>query len=158
MIKMTSENGRLVLTTPYNKEFIARVKQIGGRWDGKNWTVAQEDKEAASNLLKEIFGTDGEETELVTVEITVGENDIWAPQAPIYLFGKMVASARSRNSGARVAEDVLITKGSAVSGGSAKNWGTAILPESVVVIKNVPAAAVENELNWKVEYGTYRVI
>ena len=56
---------------------------------------------------------------------------------PVSLFGKIIASAYSRDSGAKVGEDTAFLAMRPRLGGSVKNWKTAIPKGPVVEIHNV---------------------
>ena len=48
----------LHLYTPYNPDFIFRIKELGGKWNGKAWVIPK-NKEvftAARAIMKEIYG------------------------------------------------------------------------------------------------------
>lgn len=62
------------------------------------------------------------------------------------ILGKSIASAWGRDSGARVGDDVAFVEGRPESGGSFKNWRSVVPAGSVVVLHNVPQAALQMEL------------
>ena len=41
MIKITVEEGRAAIESPYNPQFVSRIKKMGGKWDSirKVWTA-----------------------------------------------------------------------------------------------------------------------
>ena len=44
-IKVTIKDGRASIYTPFNRDFVAAIRNVGGRkWDGENkcWTVPEE--------------------------------------------------------------------------------------------------------------------
>lgn len=63
----------------------------------------------------------------------------------IRLFGKTIASAYGRDSGAKLGKDAVLIKGNACSGGSVKNWRTIIVAESVILLNNVPRQMYEKK-------------
>ena len=63
----------------------------------------------------------------------------------IRMFGKTIATAYSRDSGARLGADVALIKGSIYSGGSVKNWNTEIDRDTVINLYNVPVIMYEKE-------------
>lgn len=153
-------NERIAIITPYNPDFVACVKQAGARWDAerKAWTADERAIEAVRACMVRVYGRDDRPAETVTVRVTVGESRIRADRGPIVLFGRTVASASGRDSGTRVGDGVSFLAGKADSGGSAKNWETRIFPGSVIEIRDVPRAAVENRLGWKDSYGAFEVV
>lgn len=61
-MKIEIVNGKAIAQTPYNKAFIAAVKEIGGKWDGgrKTWTVSAERVEELTAIIRNVYGTDAE--------------------------------------------------------------------------------------------------
>lgn len=162
-IKITNTgngNGKISIDSPYNPEFISRIKEAGGKWNpgAKTWDVDERSIEVVRTIMREVYGRDDRPQETVTVKVTVGENIIYGDRGPIVLFGRIIASARSRDGGARVGDGISFEKGGADSGGSRKNWDTRISPESVFRIYDVPKLAVEQKLGWNDDYGTFEVI
>lgn len=144
MIKITIENGMASVFTPYNREFVDLVKGIGGRkWnaDRKCWMVPEAEIEQVRKYMMDVFGeTDQmDEDERVTVLITFTE-DASADRRGITIFGKTIAKAWDRDSGARVGEDVTFISGNCGSGGSRANWTTTIDKGSKFRVRNVPKA------------------
>ena len=66
-----------------------------------------------------------------------GRNELCGDRRPVSLFGKIIASAYSRDSGAEIGEDTAFLTMRPRSGGSVKNWKTVIPKGSVVEIHNI---------------------
>ena len=157
-IKLYPKNDtELAILAPYSKKFITRIKGLGGKWANPTWLVPLENEQYVRNLLVELFGTDGTETDLVSVEVRLPEG-LSQLQGPIFLFGKLIASARGRDSGATVERDVALLEGEARSGGSVKNWDTVLTTPTTLVIRNVPRVAVERKLNWDDSFGSFDIL
>jgi hypothetical protein len=159
-VKITNiGNGKVAVESPYNPEFVSRVKKAGGRWNSRNktWEVDERSVEAVRAIMREVYGQDDLPQELVTVKVTVGSS-ISQHHGPIVIFGRTVASAFGRDSGARIGEGVCFEKGGCDSGGSMKNWYTIVRAGSEITIYDVPRLAVEQKLGWKDEYGTFEVV
>lgn len=136
-----ADNGKIKIFTPYNKDFVDQIHNIGSAKWNKNdrcWMVKEEDLETVRKYMMEIYGeTDlPDEGKKVTVKVTA-LNDLVKSKAAITLFGKEIARAYNRDSGARVGEDVTLINGKFGSGGSAKNWLTTINKGSIFLVKNV---------------------
>ena len=160
-MKITNlENGNISIVTPYNREFVNRIKQLGGRWNAsdKAWEIDERSIEAVRKVMREVYGQDDRPQELVDVRVTVGKSRLYADRGPVTLFGKIVASAFGRDSGARVGEGVAILSGGVESGGSRNNWKTVVLPESVIMIYDVPKLAVKERIDWDDQIGTFEVV
>lgn len=155
-MKITREAGMAKIYTPYNKEFIEKVKNIGGRkWNAaeKCWMVPESEIEIVRKYMMEVFGeTDLPSEEKVTVKVTFNE-DADEERGAVVLFGKTIARATGRDSGARVGDEATLIKGKIDSGGSARYWTTTIDAGSIFTVRNVPKAALEipTEYNITVE-------
>jgi hypothetical protein len=160
-MKITNlENGNISIVTPYNKEFVDRIKKLGGRWNAgdKAWEIDERSIEAVRKVMREVYGQDDRPQELVDVRVTIGKFPLYEDCGPVTLFGKIIASAFGRDSGARVGEGVAILSGGIESGGSRKNWKTVVLPGSEIMIYDVPKLAVEERIDWDDQIGTFEVI
>ena len=146
-MKIEMNNGKAEIYTPYNPEFVRRIKMIGNaKWTGKAWSVPEAAVEEARAIMLDVYGeTDVQESEKVKVKLTFSE-EVVRGRAPIVIYGKTIASARGRDSGARIGEDVAIIKGAAKSDGSAKNWCTVITEGTELTVDNVPASMLDEEL------------
>lgn len=149
-IKVTIKDGRASIYTPFNRDFVAAIKtNIGGRrWDTDNkcWTVPEESLPQVRQIMMDVYG----ETDLpdtcgsVTVRVTF--KDEWSVKRDdAVLFRKVLASARSRDSGARPGEDVTYLEGEPTSGGSCKNWESVVPAGSVVLLRHVPLTVWEQD-------------
>jgi hypothetical protein len=152
-------NGKIAVDTPYNPSFVSKIKKAGGKWNASNrtWEVDERSVEAVRAIMREVYGQDDLPQELVTVKVTVGSS-ISQHRGPIVMFGRTVASAFGRDSGARIGEGVCFEAGGCDSSGSMKNWYTIVSAGSEITIYDVPRLAVEQKLGWKDEYGTFEVI
>lgn len=54
------DDGKTRLYTPYNAEFVERVKTAGGRWDAdaKCWTVRTDALEIVRGIMRDVYGMD----------------------------------------------------------------------------------------------------
>jgi len=146
---ITINNGRAHIDTPYNPAFVAKIKAIGGRWDAarKVWTVNESMIEEAREIMRAVYGRDDTQDNVATTDVRVRFNKVVkGHREGIILYGKTLAKAWGRDSGARTGDDVAFIEGAPDSGGSVKNWQTIIPAGSVAVIKNVPLALLGNEL------------
>lgn len=147
-MKITIENGTAKVYTPYNREFVEKIKTIGGRkWDAteKCWTVPESEVETVRKHMMDVFGETDQPIagEKVTVKITFNREGASDYREGIYLFGKPIIRAFGRDSGARVCDDVTLIEGKVTSGGSSKNWYTLAAEGTVLKVRNVPKAALE---------------
>ena len=143
MIQSEIKGGRVYLTTPYNTEFIQRIKRCGGCWDAESrrWHVPEDALPVARTIMREIYGETDEApaVETVTLEATF-TRDAVGYGVPIELAGRVIARAWGRDSGARSGNEVAFVKGNPTSGGSTRNWTTIVPAGSVVLLFRVPIA------------------
>ena len=142
-------DGKASVFTPYNAEFISRIKLLGGRWNPseKCWTVSEFKVDDVRAAMRNIYGQDDQPvSETVDVLLTF-DDEVSAWHAPVTILGRTIAKAWGRDSGARMGDDVMFLEGEPKSGGSVKNWETIIPAGSVVKLPNLPkTATVECEL------------
>lgn len=145
-IKMS--DGKAYIYTPYNNDFVKRVKLLGGRWNAPKrcWTVDERDVQDVRNAMREVYGRDDMPvTETVDVELTFDET-VEAYHAPVTIMGRTIASAFGRDSGARIGDDVMFVSGAPESTGSAKNWYTTVPAGCVVKLARLPKAMAESSV------------
>lgn len=134
------DSGKALITSPYNPDFVKKVKLMGGKWDaGKRvWKVDEGLIEDVRSTMREVYGRDdrGELSGTCTVIVSFSE-DVDGYKSPVTVFGRVIASAYGRDSGAKVGEGCAFLEGKPESGGSMKNWRTTVLAGSKVKIMNV---------------------
>lgn len=139
-IEVKIRDDKAMLYTPYNPEFVKRIKKFSdARWNSgeKCWTIDESNLDAARVIMKEIYGyADNEINEKVTLKIHVKES-VSKKHGDVILFGKILSHATGRDSGARSGSDVAYINGSAYSGGSAKNWESVVSEDSEILLHNV---------------------
>lgn len=139
-IEVKIRDDKAMLYTPYNPEFVKRIKKFSdARWNSgeKCWTIDESNLDAARVIMKEIYGyADNEINEKVTLKIHVKES-VSKKHGDVILFGKILSHATGRDSGARSGSDVAYIHGSACSGGSAKNWESVVSEDSEILLHNV---------------------
>ena len=145
------------LFTPYNPEFVSSIKMIGGaNWDPlrKAWAVPVEMVEEARTIMRNIYGCDDTtSTEYVSVIVTIGDDPIYELHRPVMMFGKIVAKAYGRDSGAVPGDGVAYLKGRCYSSGSAKNWASEIEANSVIKLIHVNKNLFDKEMSEKKDPG-----
>ena len=126
-INLKKENGMLVVSTPYNSEFVNRAKNLGGRWDAKNstWVFDESVEDYVKQTLLDIFGVTGEAS-YETCSLIVKNFTKKAPQRGVDLFSRTIAIAFGRDTGAKLGDGIVWIDGKKVSDGSYKNWNTYI--------------------------------
>lgn len=151
VIKMNMEikinNNKAEVYTPYNSDFVKRIKQIDGRrWDRSNgcWTVPVESVNIVREIMMDVFGMCDLPAKTIKLRINVKE-ELSERCGDVNLFGKCLCHAWGRDSGGKAGSGVSYVKGKPGSGGSAKNW-CSIVPEGCeIVLTDVPETLYEKE-------------
>lgn len=149
-ITIDAEAGKAYVYTPYNAEFVGKIRNVGGaKWDSdkRAWTVPAETVQEVRQIMRAVYGEDDLPSggKSVSVRLTF-ERGYSTLCRPVTLMGKTVAVAYGRDTGAKVGTDVVFLEGEPDSGGSAKNWRTVIPAGAVVVLKNVPESKAKEEM------------
>ena len=131
-IVITDKEARVY--TPYNPDFVEKIKGIGGAWwTGAYWRIPIEAAYAARSIMRDVYGYDDiSENETVTLKLTFNE-DIREHSGDVVYFGNVLAHAYSRDGGARVGEDVAFISGGATS----ECWDSVVEEGSVTILSNV---------------------
>nr|DAM34682.1 MAG TPA: HepA-related protein (HARP) [Caudoviricetes sp.] len=140
MINVEIVNGKALITSPYNADFVARIKKCGGRWDSAKrvWAINAEALEVARTAMMDVYGeTDVTPAgELVTLVIKFGEDCESKSRQPLMVAGRVIARAFGRDSGATLGEDVAFITGGPNSGGSNAHWLVTVAPGSICEVYN----------------------
>jgi hypothetical protein len=134
--------------TPYNAEFVRRIKNAGGRWNGssKCWTVPASAVDAVREIMRDVYGRDDVDAgDAVKVRLTFERRASGSYCEPLTIYGHTIAKAYGRDSGAKPGTGVFFVKGKPSSGGSAKNWLSYADEGSVVEIASVQRSLIEAE-------------
>lgn len=132
---------KVAVYCPYHPRFRDDAKALGGKWDALNkaWLFDTRDEQSVRELCIEHYGTDGTNTDLVTLRCTVVDDDyIFSCKDAIRIAGREIAHARGRDSGAVLGDKIVFIDKTPRSGGSVKNWGVAIPEGSVFEIRDLP--------------------
>ena len=159
-VKIDKTNSGLYLVEcPYNKEFVKRIKELGGKWtqfeDGsRKWVVSPEALELVKQCLREIYGTDGTYTARnVKLRLHVDTR----VRGDYEEFGRTLIRVMGRDSGVLPADGVIIVSGEATSGGSMKHPATIL--ENCVLEFCLPETYVDREdVKKAIEEGRMKII
>lgn len=145
-IKVEIKNGKAYITSPYNVDFIRRIKLNGGKWStvSKRWYVPEPALPAVRAMMMEVYGEtdEGPASEYATLVVKYHKK-VSRTCEPVTLAGRVIASAWSRDGGAKVGDNVAFISGGPTSGGSARNWTTEVKEGSVVEIYYMPLTKAE---------------
>lgn len=154
-IRIETEEQYTYLYTPYNPEFVSKIKRIGGaKWSSGNkaWRIPVDCIDEARDIIRDVYGyTDEEDVKRLKIKVVIDKGHyISEGRGPVMMFGKTIASAFGRDSGAKVGDEVSFLEGEPASGGSMKNWNTHISGPAVFTIRNVPETKyLEEKDSWE---------
>lgn len=134
---------------PYHPQFYAKIKRCGSaKWDSEKlaWRVNAEQVPVVRKLMTDVFGESDipAEGKRYDVQLKFHES-VEALREGVYIFGKCLARARGRDSGAQPGSDVCYIEGGCTSGGSVKNWYSRVKEGSVVMLYDVPETLAQKE-------------
>ena len=146
--KVEIAEGKAKVFTPYNADFVKRIKQVGGaRWDAESkcWTVAEDAVPAVREIMRNVYGRDDVvEGETVKVRLTFN-SEVSAWRDSVTVLGHSISHAWGRDSGAKPGDDVYFISGGCTSGGSVKNWYSVVKEGSVVELGKVAKDLLESQ-------------
>lgn len=162
-MKVTRTEHQIQVNSPYNPDLPAAARKIGGKWHSGNkiWIFDIRDEGRVEALYRGIYGEwpsnngDSAPSETVTARVTV--NSIWsAYNAGLFLFGRQIARATGRDSGARMGDGIVVLEGEGFySGGSMKNWRTFCSKGTIFEVRDIPKLAYEKCV---FEEGTIEIV
>ena len=160
-VRIEKNASKLEVQSPYHPNLPGRARKLGGKWHSasKTWVFDARDEDRVRILYKEIYGTDGTESDLVTIW-AMAEKDDNDYDLCFYVAGRQIARAYGRDSGAKLGEKVILLEGSFGSSGSMKYPTITVKAGTVVEIRDVPRGAVkEQEGPFKVQIieGTTKI-
>jgi Trp operon repressor len=150
-ITVTTANGKTSVQSPYDRDFVAKAKTIGGKWDGtkKAWTFDARDEDRVRDLCRQVYGTDGnpvDTSDLVTVRVRLAdhEGDKWDNAAKF--AGQRIAHRPGRDEDVRLAANVVLIQGElAPSGGSMRYPLINAADDVIVEVRDIPRATLSLE-------------
>jgi hypothetical protein len=152
------KNGNLIAISPFHKDLPRPARNLGGRWNGSSWVFDPRAEDRVRALYIDVYGTDGTYADLVDVRITVSDDqNIIGEQTGIFICGRQIVRATSRDSGAEMGDKVSFIEGEPDSGGSIKNWVTVIPASSVFEVWDLPKAAVQRAIDNQSEEDGYTI-
>lgn len=133
-----ADAGITTLRTPfYNQNLVAECHRLGGKWDAdeKSWVFSGLVADKVEELDEKY------NSQLIPVEIEFNET-LFGEKGPAYLAGFKIAQAWGRDSGAKLADGIMLIDGDINSGGSMKNWDTRV-KQGAKIRMEVPEALLQ---------------
>lgn len=144
-IKLEIIDDKVKVTSPYHPDFVAKARNFRGKFNKAEnaWYFDDSIINYVREAMIQYYGTTGE-TEIEYCSLLIKNLSDSMDKGPYTLFGRTIARAFGRDSGARLGDDIIFISGSYDSGGSVKNWDTR-LHEATFEIQNFPLPATELE-------------
>lgn len=143
MIKIVTANGVTKAVTPYHPDFPSSARALGGRWVAPTWLFDQRDEQRVRDLCIDIWGTDGQPCELVTLRCKA-HSSLWdaaGEDCELYLAGRLIVKVRGKtDERGRLGEGVVVTSGGFCGSGSHRNPYAASKTGTVFELRDVPRA------------------
>jgi hypothetical protein len=140
-IQLTIIDDKVKVVTPYNERFVNKCRNFRGTFKGGAWWFDDSILDYVREAMIQFFGTTGE-TPFETCTLLITDFSDFEAHGPVVLFGRSIARAFGRDSGARLGDDIVFISGKYNSGGSVKNWNTTI-SNATFEIKNFPIPSLE---------------
>lgn len=161
-VAIKTNGTQTVVESPYHPSFPPAARKLGGRWDGtrKSWVFDARDEERVHELCRTIYGTDGTESDLVDVRVTLltqSSDCLSDRETELYLFGRQVGRVYGRDSGAQLGEGVVVLSGKFDSGGSRKNPAICWDEGTTIELRDVPRAAIQESNKYSYEIVELRI-
>jgi hypothetical protein len=141
-IQLTVVDDKVKVITPYNADFVQKCRNLRGTFKAGAWWFDNSIIDYVREAMIAFFGTTGE-TPYQNCTLLIRDYTEYSPySSPCILFGRTIAKAFGRDSGARLGDDVILVSGGINSGGSVKNWRTEIRNATFEML-NFPAPSLE---------------
>lgn len=145
-MKIIRNDKHIAVQAEYNSVFVEQARNLAGRWDDKEkvWVFDIRDEADVLQACYFAYGEDGIRTNKCDVQITL-PTGYSVDKGTICFFGRQIARAFNRDSGAKVFGGVVVKAGGFGSGGSSKHWTTYAQKGTVIVLRDVSRDLVKME-------------
>lgn len=140
-IQLTIEGDKVKVVTPYNEAFVAKCRNLRGKFSNGAWYFDDSIIDYVREAMLEFYGTTGETT-YENCTLLVIDFSSCVGRGPVVLFGRTIAKAFGRDTGARLGDDIVFISGKYDSSGSVKNWSTDIR-NAIFEIHKFPVPSLE---------------
>lgn len=140
-IKTEKAGDKIATTSPYNEQFVKKARGLRGTFMSGKWVFNESVEEHVIKAMLDCYSVTGLHPYEVCT-ITVKNYNESCKCSGVELFGRPIAKAWGRDSGAKAQEDIFLLDGRFLSDGSMKNWYTTI-KNATFEIHNFPVAALD---------------
>lgn len=144
-IKTIIDGKFIKVESPYNRAFIAKARQIQGKWNSPYWVFPLKNKKYIVNALIDIYGDCGNLSDeyIPYVEVTL-DLDKYPYNHCIKIDTLVIAERPSRDASVVLSPNVTVVQGDfEKSGGSAKYPCIEPLDGTILKVDNVPLVVAE---------------
>lgn len=138
-INLTIVDDKVKVVSPYHEKFVERARKFRGTWKNGAWWFDDSIIDYVREVMIECFGTTGEE-DYEECDLLIKNFTDYGDKAPVCLFGRTIARAKGRDSGAELGDGIILISGDCYSSGSVKNWNTTV-SDATFLIKKFPIPA-----------------
>ena len=152
-VRITGDEARI--SAPSDVDFSNEMKYHNCKFDMKNneWVVDIDLLDIVRKKLYNLYGMNDFTNDFVNVWVTIPQyHHLEEIRGPVKMFGKVIATATSKTSGALWGKDIVNMSSNCESFGSIKNWSTYVSCGKFK-IKNVSKARVLEEREMYEEDG-----
>lgn len=144
-IKLEIVDDKVKVTSPFNAEFVAKCRNFRGKFNKAEgaWYFDDSIIDYVRDAMIEIYGTTGEQP-YENCTLLIKNWTGYGNREAVTLFGRTIARAFGRDSGAKLGEDIIFISGSYDSGGSVKNWRSEV-DDGTFEIQNFPLPKTETQ-------------
>lgn len=141
-IQLSIVNDKVKVVSPYNASFVQKCRNFRGTFKDNAWWFDDSIIDYVREAMIQHFGTTGEIPYDTCTLLVYNYSESSPTHSPCVLFGRTIAKAFGRDSGARLGDDIIFISGQYRSGGSVKNWCTEIR-EATFEIHKFPVPSLE---------------
>jgi len=144
-IKVTQNQNKVIVESPYNYQFVKAARAAGGQWDkaARVWVFEDEGIDIIRDLVRRHYGMTGDEA-TETVVVSPPDNVYNDNKVKLPLIDRPVLVRSGRDAPVEPGKGVVILEGKFPSSGGSKKYPKINQPTSRVVlkIKDVPTHVV----------------
>ena len=80
-ISIEQKDGKAYIRSPYNADFVRRIRLMGGKWDAdsRRWVVCSDAVDAVRKIMMEIYGESDESPAFETVTLKPSTSPLTSP-------------------------------------------------------------------------------
>ena len=142
-IKLEEKNGKVFTTSYYNYCFVTKARGLRGSWTAGQWVFDGSVRDHVVAAMEGCYSVNGINPYEVCTLVVKNYSDEEL-QGGCELFGRPIAKAYGRDSGAKAQDGIFLLEGKFQSGGSVKNWKTYVT-KATFEIHDFPVAALERD-------------